>query len=143
MKYSNSRRSSINFYQAVNMYHPIYHTDIESKLETCIIFKHILKAPSSAGEIYRTETHPVEKLPLIRTSKFDKILLQEMLPFFLKLNSILETFVDKSRPGKYCRNVYKSDYHDDVDILTCEDIHVNDTFTACSVDVIFLFHANL
>ena len=75
--------------------------------------------------------------------KYDKILLQEMHPFFLKLNSILETFVDKSRPGKYCRNVYKSDYHDDVDILTCEDIHVNDTFTACSVDVIFLFHANL
>ena len=94
-------------------------------------------------EVYRTETHLVEKLPLIRTLKFDKILLQEMLPFFLKLNSILETFVDKSRPGKYYRNVYKSDYHDDVDILTCEDVHVNDTFTACSVDVIFLFHANL
>ena len=60
-----------------------------------------------------------------------------MLPFFVKLNSILETFVDKSRPGKYYRNVYRSDYHDDVDILTCEDIHVNDKFTACSVDVIF------
>ena len=56
---------------------------------------------------------------------------------YLKLNSILETFVDKSRFGKYYRNVYKSDYHDDVDILTCEDIHVNDMFTACSVDVIF------
>ena len=66
-----------------------------------------------------------------------------MLPFFLKLNSFLEAFVDKSRPGKYYRNVYKSDYHDDVDILTCEDVHVNDTFTACNVDVIFLFHANL
>ena len=67
------------------MYHPIYHTDIESKLETYIIFKHILKAPNSAGEIYCTETHPVEKLPLIRTLKFDKILLQEMLPFFFKV----------------------------------------------------------
>ena len=51
------------------------------------------------------------------------------------MNSILETFVDKSRFGKYYHNVYKSDYH--VDILTCEDVHVNDTFTACSVDVIF------
>ena len=125
------------------MYHPMYHIDIEIKLETSIIsilsfnILSILKAPNSAGEIYRTETHLVEKLPLIRTLKFDKILLQEMLPFFLKLNSILETFVDKSRPGKYYRNVYKSDYHDDVDILTCEDVHVNDTFTACSVDVIF------
>ena len=119
------------------MYHPMYHIDIEIKLETYIILKHILKAPNSAGEIYRTETHLVEKPPLIRTLKFDKILLQEMLPFFLKLNSILETFVDKSRPGKYYRNVYRSDYHDDVDILTCEDIRVNDKFTACSVDVIF------
>ena len=100
-------------------------------------FRPIFQPRDSAGEIYRTETHLVEKPPLIRTLKFDKILLQEMLPFFLKLNSILETFVDKSRPGKYYRNVYRSDYHDDVDILTCEDMHVNDKFTACSVDVIF------
>ena len=42
------------------MYHPIYHIDIEIKLETnktYIILKHIFKAPNSAGEIYRTETH--------------------------------------------------------------------------------------
>ena len=101
------------------MYHPIYHIDIEIKLETYNFETHF-KTANSVREVYRTETHLVEKLPLIRTLKFDKILLQEMLPFFLKLNSFLETFVDKSRPGKYYRNVYKSDYHDDVDISTCE-----------------------
>ena len=63
------------------MYHPIYHIDIEIRLETCLIFKHILKAPNSAGEIFRTETHLAEKLPLIRTLKFDKILLQDILLF--------------------------------------------------------------
>ena len=58
------------------------YVDIVIKLETYIILKHILKAPNSAGEIYRTETHLAEKLPLIRTLKFDKILLQEILLFF-------------------------------------------------------------
>ena len=69
------------------MYHPIYHIDIEIKLETYIILKHILKAPNRTGEVYRTETHLVEKLPLIRTLKFDKILLQELLPFLSQLSS--------------------------------------------------------
>ena len=33
-----------------------------------------------------------------------------ILLFFFKLNSTLDTFADKSLPGKYYRNVDKSDY---------------------------------
>ena len=61
--------------------------------------------------------------------------------FLIKLNSTLETFVDKGHPEKYYCNVDKSDYHDNIEIFTCEDI--NGTFTACSVNVMFLFHEHL
>ena len=58
-----------------------------------------------------------------------------------ELNSTLDTFVDKSPPGKYYCDVDKSDYHDDVDTFTCKD--VNGTFTACREDVMFLCHGHL
>ena len=37
-------------------------------------------------------------------------LLLLLLFFFFKLNSTLDTFADKSLPGKYYRNVDNSDY---------------------------------
>ena len=87
--------------------------------------------------IWCIETQLAEKLLQIWTWKFSKISLEEMFHFYLiyffhifiiiiiiiviiiilficlfifKLNSTLDTFADKSLPGKYYRDVDKSDY---------------------------------
>ena len=64
-----------------------------------------------------------------------------LLLFFFKLNSTLDTFADKSLPGKYYRDVDKSDYWGDFDILTCEDI--NGALLRAVKMSCFLFHGHL
>ena len=51
------------------------------------------------------------------------LLLLFLIFFKVEFNLRHVTLVDKSLPGKCYRNVDKSNYHDDIDILTCEDIN--------------------
>ena len=112
--------------------------------------------------IWCIETQLAERLLQIRTWKFSKISSGQMFYFFkifflysyyycyyyyfkfffkVEFNLKHVTFVDKSLPGKCYRNVDKSDYHDDIDILTCEDI--NGALLGAVKMSCFLFHGHL
>ena len=70
------------------------------------------------------------------------LLLSLFLIFFkVEFNLQHVTFVDKSLPGKCYRNVDKSDYHEDIHILTCEDI--NGALLGAVKMSCFLFHGHL
>ena len=112
--------------------------------------------------IWCIETQLAERLLQIRIWKSSKISSGQMFYFFkifffiflllfllllfliffkVEFNLKHVTFVDKSLPGKRYRNVDKSDYHDDIDILTCEDI--NGALLGAVKMSCFLFHGHL